>query len=98
MSPAQGMLLTEGFSVEISFEALEPLQDPLIWKLIYVGEADSEKNDQVLEDIEMPINQAGSMKFVIQVRLVTLVQSSRLLKDPPKRSCWSHSNFAYLFL
>ena len=57
------MLINDGYTVEISFEALEPLQEPLIWKLVYVGEAHTEQYDQVLEDIEMPIQQAGSMKF-----------------------------------
>ena len=57
------MLVKDGYLVEISFEALEPLQEPLIWRLVYVGEAHTEQHDQLLEDIEMPITQAGSMKF-----------------------------------
>ena len=70
------MLVTDGYTVEICFEALEPLQEPLIWKLVYVGEAHTEQYDQVLEDIEMPIQQAGSMKFNI---LVSLLNNFRLI-------------------
>ena len=61
IGPQVGMFLETPFSVEIAFEALEPLKNPLIWKVVYVGEANTDEYDQMLEDIEMPINQAGSM-------------------------------------
>ena len=57
---------TDGYTIEISFEALESLQNPLIWKVIYVGEATNDQHDQVLEDIEMNIENAGTMRFTIE--------------------------------
>eukprot|EP00344_Euplotes_crassus_P002807 CAMPEP_0197004598 /NCGR_PEP_ID=MMETSP1380-20130617/23848_1 /TAXON_ID=5936 /ORGANISM="Euplotes crassus, Strain CT5" /LENGTH=207 /DNA_ID=CAMNT_0042423443 /DNA_START=44 /DNA_END=667 /DNA_ORIENTATION=- len=56
---------TDPICVEISFEALQELKQ-LIWKVIYIGEANNDESDQVLEDIEMPIEQVGSMRFTIE--------------------------------
>ncbi len=36
---------TDPFKIEISFEALEALQHQLIWKVVYVGDADSQEHD-----------------------------------------------------
>ena len=39
----------------------------LQWKLIYVGSAESEKFDQVLDDVEVGPVRRGKYKFVLQV-------------------------------
>lgn len=54
------------FQFEISYECLCPLQDDLEWKLIYVGSAEDEKYDQVLESVLVgPVN-IGNYRFVFQ--------------------------------
>lgn len=39
----------------------------LQWKLVYVGSAESEKFDQVLDDVEVGPVKRGKYKFVLQV-------------------------------
>ncbi|CAK9199701.1 unnamed protein product [Sphagnum troendelagicum] len=54
------------FQFEISYECLAPLKDDLEWKLIYVGSAEDEKYDQVLESVLVgPVN-VGNYRFVFQ--------------------------------
>ena len=60
---------TDPVVVEISFDALQPLKNQLIWKVVYIGDANNDEHDQVLEDIEMPIEQTGPMRFTIEVRI-----------------------------
>jgi len=55
------------FQFEISFECLTALQDDLEWKLIYVGSAEDDKCDQVLDSVQVGPVQSGFMKFVFQV-------------------------------
>lgn len=51
---------------EISYECLVPLEHDLEWKLIYVGSAEDEKYDQVLESVLVgPVN-VGNYRFVFQ--------------------------------
>ena len=57
---------TDPIVVDIAFDALQELKEPLIWRVIYVGCSYDEGSDQLLEDIEMPINQTGPMKFRIE--------------------------------
>eukprot|EP00128_Syssomonas_multiformis_P012161 Colp12_sorted_trinity150504_noHs@26490 len=54
------------FQFEISFEALAPLEDDLEWKIIYVGSAESEEYDQVLDAILVGPIPVGLNKFVFQ--------------------------------
>uniref|UniRef100_A0A0D9V480 Histone chaperone ASF1A n=1 Tax=Leersia perrieri TaxID=77586 RepID=A0A0D9V480_9ORYZ len=42
------------FQFEISYECLIPLEDDLEWKLIYVGSAEDENYDQLLESADPP--------------------------------------------
>ncbi|CAK9865421.1 unnamed protein product [Sphagnum jensenii] len=59
-------MFTNPFQFEISYECLLPLQDDLEWKLIYVGSAEDEKYDQVLESVLVgPVN-VGNYRFVFQ--------------------------------
>ncbi|MCO5576322.1 hypothetical protein L7F22_030131 [Adiantum nelumboides] len=54
------------FQFEISYECLLPLNDDLEWKLIYVGSAEDEKYDQLLESVLVgPVN-VGNYRFVFQ--------------------------------
>ncbi|KAJ7567187.1 hypothetical protein O6H91_02G135800 [Diphasiastrum complanatum] len=54
------------FQFEISYECLVPLKDDLEWKIIYVGSAEDEKYDQVLESVLVgPVN-VGNYRFVFQ--------------------------------
>jgi histone chaperone ASF1 len=42
---------TADFNFHIRFDALEDIPDDLNWKLVYVGSGESDKHDQVLEDV-----------------------------------------------
>ncbi|KAL8487182.1 hypothetical protein ACS0TY_023279 [Phlomoides rotata] len=54
------------FQFEISYECLTPLEDDLEWKLVYVGSAEDETHDQVLESVLVgPVN-VGNYRFVFQ--------------------------------
>lgn len=51
---------------EISYECHCELQEDLEWKLTYVGSADSEKHDQVLDSVLVGPVAAGQFRFVFQ--------------------------------
>ncbi|CAH1414102.1 unnamed protein product [Lactuca virosa] len=54
------------FQFEISYECLLSLKDDLEWKLTYVGSAEDETYDQVLESVLVgPIN-VGNYRFVFE--------------------------------
>eukprot|EP01126_Amoeba_proteus_P022509 TRINITY_DN2270_c0_g1_i3.p1 TRINITY_DN2270_c0_g1~~TRINITY_DN2270_c0_g1_i3.p1 ORF type:complete len:215 (-),score=48.77 TRINITY_DN2270_c0_g1_i3:98-742(-) len=54
------------FQFEITFDCYFPIKEDLCWSLIYVGSAESNKYDQVLEKIQLgPVN-VGTSKFVFQ--------------------------------
>ncbi|XP_024014803.1 histone chaperone ASF1B [Eutrema salsugineum] len=54
------------FQFEISYECLTSLKDDLEWKLIYVGSAEDETSDQLLESVLVgPVN-VGNYRFVLQ--------------------------------
>lgn len=54
------------FQFEISYECLAALKDDLEWKLIYVGSAEDETYDQLLESVLVgPVN-VGNYRFVLQ--------------------------------
>ena len=57
---------TDPITVEINFDALHELNNPLVWKIIYIGEAKNEGNDQVLEEVPVPIQQVGPMRIMIE--------------------------------
>ncbi|XP_042549728.1 histone chaperone ASF1B [Dipodomys spectabilis] len=54
------------FRFEISFECSEALADDLEWKLIYVGSAESEAFDQILDSVLVGPVPAGRHMFVFQ--------------------------------
>ncbi|XP_028785521.1 histone chaperone ASF1B isoform X2 [Neltuma alba] len=54
------------FQFEISYECLTPLKDDLEWKLVYVGSAEDETYDQLLEcALVGPVN-VGNYRFILQ--------------------------------
>ncbi|KAI8069570.1 histone chaperone [Gongronella butleri] len=55
---------TNDFKFEITFECNAQLEDDLEWKMIYVGSAESQDYDQVLESIMVGPIPVGVNKFV----------------------------------
>ncbi|KNA11437.1 hypothetical protein SOVF_135060 [Spinacia oleracea] len=54
------------FQFEISYECVVSLKDDIEWKLIYVGSAEDETYDQLLESVLVgPVN-VGNYRFVLQ--------------------------------
>jgi len=54
------------FQFEITFECIEDLPEDLEWKIIYVGSAESEEYDQVLDTVYVGPVPEGRHKFVFQ--------------------------------
>ncbi|EFA78069.1 anti-silencing protein 1 [Heterostelium album PN500] len=63
---------------DISFECISPIKEELEWKVVYVGSADSEKNDQLLDSILLDPVSVGTYQFVFEV---DPPDSSRIPKD-----------------
>ncbi|XP_031395580.1 histone chaperone ASF1B-like isoform X2 [Punica granatum] len=76
---------------EISYESVTPLKDDLEWKLIYVGSAEDETYDQLLESVLVgPVN-VGNYRFLLQefVRVGYYVnndyEDEQLREEPPSK-------------
>lgn len=54
------------FQFELTFECIEELKEDLEWKMIYVGSAESEDYDQVLDTIYVGPVPEGRHRFVFQ--------------------------------
>lgn len=54
------------FQFEITFECIEDLPEDLEWKIIYVGSAESEEYDQVLDTVYVGPVPEGRHMFVFQ--------------------------------
>lgn len=54
------------FQFEITFECIEDLRDDLEWRIIYVGSAESEEYDQVLDTVFVGPVPEGRHMFVFQ--------------------------------
>ncbi|XP_066991180.1 histone chaperone asf1 [Anabrus simplex] len=54
------------FQFEITFECVEDLQEDLEWRIIYVGSAESEEYDQVLDTVYVGPVPEGRHMFVFQ--------------------------------
>ncbi|GIM08151.1 hypothetical protein Vretimale_12219 [Volvox reticuliferus] len=59
-------LFVDPLAFEIEYEAVTSLQQDLVWKLVYVGSADSDRYDQELENVEVGPVMAGTFKFVLE--------------------------------
>eukprot|EP01132_Coremiostelium_polycephalum_P004972 gene4972-6193_t len=66
------------FIFDITFECVHPIKDDLEWKVIYVGSAESEKNDQVLDTVLLGPVSVGNNQFVFEV---DPPDSNRIPKD-----------------
>eukprot|EP00992_Anisonema_acinus_P015019 TRINITY_DN9571_c0_g1_i1.p1 TRINITY_DN9571_c0_g1~~TRINITY_DN9571_c0_g1_i1.p1 ORF type:complete len:155 (-),score=21.33 TRINITY_DN9571_c0_g1_i1:168-632(-) len=55
----------EEFNFYVRFDAIEELRDDLEWKLVYVGSSESEKYDQILEDVLVGPVVRGPNEFVL---------------------------------
>ena len=55
------------FSFGIEYECLYPLKEDLEWKMIYVGSAENESHDQVLDSVLVGPVLQGNYKFVFEV-------------------------------
>ena len=58
------------FQFEITFECIEDLPEDLEWKIIYVGSAESEEFDQVLDTVYVGPVPEGRHMFVFQVKFL----------------------------
>lgn len=56
---------TNEFKFEITFESVMPLEQDLDWKVTYVGNADDQELDQVLEEVAVGPVPEGLNKFVL---------------------------------
>lgn len=54
------------FQFELTFECIEELKEDLEWRMIYVGSAESEEHDQVLDTIYVGPVPEGRHMFVFQ--------------------------------
>jgi len=59
-------LFQQKFSFQITFDCMDNLRDDLEWKIIYVGSAESEELDQILDSVLVGPIPAGRHKFVFQ--------------------------------
>nr|XP_038953608.1 histone chaperone ASF1B isoform X1 [Rattus norvegicus] len=68
------------FRFEISFECSEALSDDLEWKIIYVGSAESEEFDQILDSVLVGPVPAGRHMFVFQLQRNILASNPRVTR------------------
>uniref|UniRef100_A0A8D1X999 Anti-silencing function 1B histone chaperone n=2 Tax=Sus scrofa TaxID=9823 RepID=A0A8D1X999_PIG len=68
------------FRFEISFECNEALTDDLEWKIIYVGSAESEEFDQILDSVLVGPVPAGRHMFVFQLQRNILASNPRVTR------------------
>ncbi|KAI9017785.1 histone chaperone [Gaertneriomyces semiglobifer] len=54
------------FRFEITFEVIAELQEDLEFKVVYVGSAESEDNDQTLESLLVGPVPVGTSKFILE--------------------------------
>ncbi|PSN38211.1 Histone chaperone asf1 [Blattella germanica] len=52
------------FKFEITFECIEELKEDLVWNVIYVGSAESEEHDQILDTVYVGPIPEGKHQFV----------------------------------
>lgn len=57
---------TAPLEFEVHYEAFQDLEEDVEWKLVYVGSADSENEDQELESVLVGPVMSGKYKFIFQ--------------------------------
>lgn len=61
---------TDEFKFRITFDCVSPgVKEEIEWKLVYVGSADNEDNDQELDSILVGPVRVGKNRFTFQVKL-----------------------------
>ncbi|KAL3596856.1 hypothetical protein D5086_008493 [Populus alba] len=76
------------FQFEISYECLTPLKDDLEWKLIYVGSAEDETYDQLLESVLVgPVNVGNYRQEFVRVGYYVNndYEDEQLREEPPPK-------------
>uniref|UniRef100_A0A8C9DCR2 Anti-silencing function 1B histone chaperone n=1 Tax=Panthera leo TaxID=9689 RepID=A0A8C9DCR2_PANLE len=68
------------FRFEISFECSEALAEDLEWKIIYVGSAESEEFDQILDSVLVGPVPAGRHMFIFQLQRNILASNPRVTR------------------
>ena len=63
-NPAQ---FTSTFKFQITFDCVTEIEKELEWKLVYVGSADNEDNDQELDSILVGPVRVGKNRFIFEV-------------------------------
>lgn len=56
------------FQFELTFECIEELKEDLEWKMIYVGSAESEEYDQVLDTVSQDLSCVGEILNIFDFR------------------------------
>lgn len=75
-------LFVNPFQFEITFECIEDLKEDLEWKIIYVGSAESEDYDQILDTVYVGPVPEGRHMFVFQVGIIQGRFPRKRLYDP----------------
>ena len=57
----------EKIGFQIYFESVRALKHSLTWRVVYIGQANNDSYDQVLEEAEMDCEVAGRMEFELDV-------------------------------
>mmetsp|Transcript_23888 Transcript_23888/g.34198 ORF Transcript_23888/g.34198 Transcript_23888/m.34198 type:complete len:257 (-) Transcript_23888:75-845(-) len=57
---------TSPLQFEITFECLQELQDDIEWKVLYVGNAEDNSGDQILEEVMVGPVPTGINRFILQ--------------------------------
>ena len=68
---------TNPFQFEVTFECLQQLDDDLEWKVTYVGSAEDETKDQVLEEVLVGPVPMGVNRFVLQANAADATKIAR---------------------
>ena len=81
------------FQFEITFECIKDLSEDLEWKIIYVGSAESEEYDQVLDSVLVGPVPAGRHMFVFQVRLFLVYLCAKYISKWSSALCFWATSF-----
>ena len=74
----------EPIAVEVSFESMQALKEPIVWKITYIGNPADPSNDQILEEVEVSVEDACPMRFTLQVYFVHFILNRLQLPMPLK--------------
>ena len=58
--------------MQIEFECLGELEDDLEWKVTYVGSAEDQTRDQILEEVMVGPVPMGLSKFIVSIESILI--------------------------